>query len=63
MFDITVFNIDGQKILNGYLNSVPRFGEKIISNGNKFVVRDVFYDFGYGMHNNQIKVKIYVTEV
>ena len=63
MFDITVICNDGQKVLNGYVNSVPRIGEKVISNGNKFVVKDVVYDFGYGTHHNQIKVNIYVAWV
>lgn len=59
-FHIIVLNKDGQTVLKGDANFVPRIGEKIVSNGYKFVVKDVVYDFGYGTHHEPIFVTIHV---
>lgn len=59
-FHITVINNDGQTVLNGNMSSVPRIGEKIISNGYRFMVKDVVYDFGYNTHYGPINVVVHV---
>ena len=60
VFNIVVININGQTVSSGKLPFVPRIGEKIKSNGNLFVVKDVVYDFGYDTYYGQMNVTIHV---
>ena len=59
-FHMIVLNKDGQTVLKGDTPFVPRIGEKLISSGNKFIVKDVIYDFGYGTHHLPIFVAVHV---
>lgn len=59
-FHIIVLDKSGQTVLKGDTNFVPKIGEKLISNGYKFKVKDVIYDFGHGTHHEPIFVAVHV---